>query len=503
MKISAKRPNIIQGISIGLTLLLAFAVGWTALPLGVSGEWVWQRREFSVYEIIVPFLFELPVFLIAFGAAWFIAKKKVTPWAALLIPLAGLHFMPSVWDAGASGRGENIAAFLDLHTGGYLNRAVQISESGTPFASYGNMLKEAAKPPSHLDVHPPGNVYFSYLVLQFCYKVPASVDVAGWFLSSQDRAGLNELKQHGVFIDLPDDSRIFDAATLLLALANIGVFAGNVMIVLAAMALRKFVKSGAWAYGALFTAYIPGGVALFTGHYDVFMYFFGALTALTLALTLSAGTARLRLVFAGLTGLVLALATSCTLAFGALILLTALALAWLPVPARERGAALAVFGGSGLLFVALLWLCSGVNLIECCFYAWRNNSEFFQATGRSFRNWWPYSILDLLLFGGPLLVLLLFSRFRKPCFRRAMAPRWMFIWLVAPMLLVLLFSPFSSGEIGRLILFFLPLCSVAALLNLTSPGWRSCSKMLLGAALLSNIFLVYVIRIVLKLVTFY
>ncbi len=488
MKILSKRPNIILAVSAAAALLLALIVGWSSLPLGLTGEWTWQRRDVSLDAVLIPFLFELPVFLIAFGAAYYLAGRKNGERFGWLILLAGLHFAPAVWDAGFGGRGENVTGFLDTYTGGYLSEAAKIDNPGAFFAGYAHKMSLDAEPSNHLDVHPPGNVFFSYQLLQFCRKVPASADLAAWCLSAHDRAVIDELKQNKVFIDLPDDPHVYNAAILLLALSNLLLTAANVLIILSVLVLRKFRQNGI-VYGILLAAFLPGAPVLFAGHFDVFMYFFGALGALFIALALQ----KQRLVYAVGAGLALAIATTCTLAFGALILLTGPALIW-----KKKFTALAVFGGTGLLFVAALWLLFDVNMVECCLYASRNNAAFFRESGRSILAWWPYNTLDLVLFAGPLPVLLMLMQLRRP--KLHMPSRRIFSMLTIPILLLLLISPFSRGEMGRLLIAVMPLVMVTAIITLSSPGWRSCSKLLLGTAILTHIFLIFVIRVTLKLV---
>ncbi len=68
---------------------------------------------------------------------------------------------------------------------------------------------------------------------------------------------------------------------------------------------------------------------------------------------------------------------------------------------------------------------------------------------------------------------------------------------------LLLISPFSRGEFGRLFLFFVPCCLVGALMSVDVFLRTGTGRLLLYAALLANLFLVLVLRVSLKLVIGY
>lgn len=509
-----RKGNLLLAAAAAVSLFAAWVVCGSDVPLGLPGEWVWKRRDAGFHEIFFLFLFEVPVFLAIGGAAWWLAKKLRGRrlWAlvpAILLLGGVLHYNTVVWDSGPGRRGENIVAFLDVFTGGYLNEAAHIQRPGLFFAGYAEKLSREKPPIHHLAVHPPGNVFGAWLVLNFARNEPAACVLERFLVPDDVRSELAELMRRGTYRDLAGDPAAGTAAALLLGLSNLAVFGGLLAVLLAFFVLEgRAASSDGLLAGAFFALYACGGPVLFTGHFDTFLFFWGGLSCLAIALTMTAKRTPARLVFAALTGLVLAAATSCTLAFGAMILLAGAGFLLAARNFREGMATAAVFAAAGLLFVAALKWFAGVDLPACIWYASENNAAFYEETRRSFLAWWPYNLADVVLFTGTAVLALMAWGLQPPRriagtwkFRRT--PRNGFNCLAAAILLLLIVSPFSRGEFGRLIVFFMPCCLLAALPVLNALLRAGCSRLLLAAALLSNVFLVFTIRLSLKLVIGY
>lgn len=218
--------------SIVLTLFLAVIILSTDLPLGIPSEWVWIRHKTPFFGTLLLFLCELPLVLATGGIAlWFSRHvKRLTPLVFVMIFLVlavGAWLNTAIWDAGRSGRTENVVAFLDVYTGGYLHEASKITNSSQFFAGYATKMAANAESSNHLDVHPPGNVFFSYLTLEFCRKFSQPGTMTRMFLSQSGQQELRELGANGTFPDLPDDLYVYDAAALLLALSNVAALLGS------------------------------------------------------------------------------------------------------------------------------------------------------------------------------------------------------------------------------------------------------------------------------------
>ncbi len=511
--------NLIFVLSIVLALFLALIIMGTDWPLGLSNEWVWARHKAPFSGTLLLFLCELPLIWATGGVVfWFSRRvKRLTPLVfgmIFLIVSAGALLNTAIWDAGRLGRSENVVAFLDIYTGGYLCEASNITNPNQFFSGYSTKMAAYADPSNHLDVHPPGNVFFSYLTLEFCRKFFQPRAVPRIFLSQSDRMHLQELEENGTFPSLPPDPYVYDTATLLLGLSNAAAVLGSFFVVISVIILRKkrlqdknsadsTIKTIIWC--AFLSAFACGAPALFTGHYDVFMYFLGALSSLTIVAMLCAEKQSHRLIYAAITGFVLAVAVSCTLAFGIMIVFAFAALVIGKYPRNDKIYCIVTLGGCGMLLVLFLWSFYEVNMLECVYYASRNNAEFFRKSGRSLIAWWPYNFFDLLIFGGPLMLALMFFALKLP-FRRngklyfQRTPANIFAFLTLCSVIFLLTSSFSRGEMGRLLLSFLPCCLITAMLALTSRRFGNFHPIALMVAVSANLFLVFAIRTTLKLV---
>ena len=510
-----KRGNLLCAAAVTAALGLSVLAGWTAIPLGIPGEWVWPRREIRFDGIVFLYLCLLPLFVACGGVAWWAASRLTTgrrkaAWlVAAGILAAGIFVSVEILDSGPGQRGENIMAFLDAFTGGYLTEAVHVERPVPYFSGYAARLAADEDPGNHLDVHPPGNVFFAWVVLESIRGLPISPLVDRLLLSEEIRVNLAELSRLQAFRGLPDDPAVFPAAAALLGLSIGAICLGLLFSLLAAMILRRRSFSAAGIiFGAFFAVYGCGGPILFAGHFDTFMFFLGALASLVLALALTARHSVSRCFLAFVFGVILAGAVSCTLAFGAMILLGAVCFWGRGRHFREKISPVLFLVVGGLLPVAGLWLLFDLNLTECVWLASRNNAAFFQETGRSVVAWWPYNLLDVILFSGPALLMFMIGGVHLP---RRSGPRWifrptpavLFVTSAAGISVLLLISPFSRGELGRLFLFFVPCCLVGALMSVDVFLRTGTGRLLLYAALLANLFLVLVLRVSLKLVIGY
>lgn len=147
----------------------------------------------------------------------------------------------------------------------------------------------------------------------------------------------------------------------------------------------------------------------------------------------------------------------------------------------------ALFCAGGLIFAGVVYL-MGVDLVSCAVYAARNNSAFFRESGRSVLPWIPLNVLDLILFAAPLTVLTAFScDWRKD--RVCMGAGVLLVFLCV--------SPFSRGEMGRLLIFLYPVVLLLALKRILSA--ENEYDGLMKHALRTQTLLMIVMRIFLRL----
>ena len=194
------------------------------------------------------------------------------------------------------------------------------------------------------------------------------------------------------------------------------------------------------------------------------MFFIGSICTLLLTLTIKYEWKRFP-VLALLTGVTLGIGVIHTLAFSMFIfaaVLTIFCCRNLSGRYLKIGALLG--GGLSVVALCMLW---GIDIITICLLASRNNSRFFAESGRCWY-WFPFNLLDFIIFPGPILAilpLLLLPKF-KMLKRFKFAPAQALALSCVFTLFILLISPFSRGEMGRLLLFFMPIYSLSACLAL-------------------------------------
>lgn len=501
--------KIIRSLSILLAALAVFGVIATEFSFGIAGEWIWQRVTpsplsstfFSFLTVFLPYLIVLSLML--FLAAAGVRKCADGTEPRLLHGVLPLLFLFSfllqeaLLSAGRCGRGENEFAILDRYTGGYLTAASQITSAPDYFRNFAHRLSLDAEKSNHLDVHPPGNVFFCWCVLKFCRAVPQTAVLAETLRPPDVREGLKSAFRAGAFRPLRDEPAVSAASVLLLSLSELFLAFSAVLLALSARNLVRSATPGAWILTAAAAAVLSSAAALFHGHCDVFYYFSGALILYFLVKALRTSAGPLKALFSVLAGLMTAVASACSLAFGLFLPLAgALFLArrsW-----RAGIVPLILFGTAALLPVAALWSYADVNLISCAYYAARNNAAFFRESARSAFLWIPWNFADLVLFAPPFSFLSAFGGWfvlRRRCFT---THGNVLVWTLAGLLVFLTVSPFSRGEMGRLLLFLFPAVLLAALRNMLAAEHEPKSAPVI-AVLFSQGLLILVFRVFLKL----
>lgn len=483
--------------------IFLFLIAASKLPVGVPGQWTWLRVPESAAPPFLPVF--LPPFLvlmlmvsaILFGMKYCAVNPKKTRWFLCLTLVLGLVFQETLLESGRMGRMENEVAFLDIFTGGYPVEAEKIDEPGKYFRNFAHKLSLDAEKSNHLDVHPPGYVFFSHLVLQFCKKTPVPHGLAQLRQSDFERGEMRKLVLSGALHGVPDRPYIYDAAALLLLLSELGVIFAAWLTVSAVRAAYPKITPANLILIAGGAVIFSSSATLFIGHFDVFALVLGALLVWALVRSYSMSFWAGKALFAALAGLICALACSCSLAFGLFVPFAAA----LYLLRRDWTKGLPLFGmfcGAGLLFAAALYAFAGVDLVSCAYYAARNNAAFFRESGRAVLPWIPWNLFDLVLFASPLALSLAFAKLFRGKHRFASVPANTFVWALGAMLIFLTVSPFSRGEMGRLLLFVYPAIFFAALRNAASDGDR-LQRTPLVAALAAQGVLLIVLRLFLKL----
>jgi len=173
-----KQNNLFK-LSILLLSALFFLLLFTTMPLGIPGEWVWQRLPFPS-EIPVEAL--AAVFITAaagFFLAYIIDRKIPGPrwkWklsGIILLSFCGIFFDYTVQTTGRISVTENYITVGDNWSTGYLTQAANIKDIRTFLADYEeNLSIKEKKIIHHNDVHPPGNTVYAYIFLAAMKRFP-------------------------------------------------------------------------------------------------------------------------------------------------------------------------------------------------------------------------------------------------------------------------------------------------------------------------------------------
>ncbi len=482
------------------SLLSIFAVLYNGFPLGVAGEWSWPRvknPEIPVMEIVsIAMLFAIAAataFIIDFRSA---AHRGGRITGIVIILLCGLCIDYQILLSGRAGVNENIVGIIDKYTSGYMTEAGKISSPVQYFTDFINPQNSRSTTPEHIDVHPPGDILASWLALKACGK------------SETLRKLIDMALPAGCIQEVAPDNGgtiMASAAALLVLLMLAGITLGKGLILLAGVTLIKK-KSTMTGLTALSMLAIPGPI-LFTGHFDPPFFFLSSLCCLFFVL--AAANAKPPLLWAGLCGFCLGIGTLFTLAYGTLIILIMaffLIKAWCSgKPGKNLIITVTIAGGG--LAVAILCYLAGFRIIEIFLQCLHNQARFHADTGRS-AVWAVFNFLDFLLFiGAPGFFLPFFlatgkaAAFKGKGFKAIMSDNFMLITvLYAAILLFMCLSPLTRGEMGRMLIFYMPLPLILACAMIFEQPLAKRTAIMVCVAAGLLLIQETVMRIVLKLV---
>ena len=480
------------------SLLLIMTVLSGSIPLGVPGEWSWTRLqnfEFPIFETIAIAIFFCTATLIAFLTDFRSAFTHGKIAGVILILLCGLIIDYQILLSGRAGINENMVGIIDKYTSGYMTAAAAIDSPVKYYSDFTKPQNARLSTPEHVDVHPPGNVLVSWLALKACRE------------SGALRKLIDHILPSGVIDKISADNgtaAAYAAALLvLLMLAVISLAKGVILLSALILARNKFPYPGMTALTLLG---VPGAI-LFTGHYDPPFFFITALCCLFFAL---AATGRKpALLWAGLCGFMLGIGTIFTLAYGIMIILVFaffLITAFASGNIRQNLARPAAAATGGLAVALLCYLC-GFNIIGIFLQCLHNQAKFHAATSRS-AIWAAFNVFDFLLFLGPIGFLLPFfliagkiSALRGKGLKAILAENSiLFTLLYAVMLFFMCLSPLTRGEMGRLLIFYMPVPLVLAGVMISEQPLSGRTAILLCIAGFMLMIQTLLMRVVLKLV---
>ena len=429
-------------IALGISLVLPpVLMGWvlcTDFPLGVCGNWVWNRNG----EWNGAWTVQCGWILLCFGpaawAAWHLHGKtgKRNIFLAGIILLCGIAGDWAVLRGGRAGLAENALAVLNPFTTGYLNPVWTRQDVTRDFASKILQVTDAAEVPAHRHVHPPMNVYLAEAAMH-------SPGKWGGGLLPGVRHEIEALQQAGALIPPLDTAEMAEAALKILVLFLAGLELAKILLACMLWKMPAVRDAGA---AFLAVAFGSNAAVLFCGHYDVFYFF------ITTLVLFCAGLAVRKPLWSFGAGVFAGTGSCFTLGFGVVGLVTS----GMFVLQKNRLKLMAGVIAGGLLTAGCLMLAE-VDLPAVLRKCWENQKRFQTMTHKGYGIWAWWNIVDALLFCGVF-----------PCLALCMKPGkgWSSMNKLWAILfggwLFILFSGGVRGELGRIGVLYLPVLLLAA-----------------------------------------
>ncbi len=447
-----KNPFIIAGV---ISSIAIFLVVFTKVPLGIPGNWLWLR----VSSLEIPFfeLFTL-IFIVILGATSAYLtdlkmKRKSILGISIIISL-GVFFDYQVMLCGRVSINENILAVANGRLTGYLTQAYEIGDIGAFMSDYHIVLRKSEAMPEHVDVHPPGNTLYSYLMLSTVRNarplVKTIIDrlVSPWeMVNSQNMIMYSSSYPGGNNVTLND----YNYASILIVISFL-FFLGisKALLITSIFVLNKNPRH--LGLCALFLWSIPAPI-LFLGSYDTLYYFFSCV----LCLVLSFWTRRGGRIYILMTGILCGGTMLFSIGFASVIFLVTFILIFKKIREPQNSIVfVATFVLGGLISILIYYILD-VRIIEICYQCARNNTHFVNGADRSIA-WSLVNYLDYMLFVGALPIVFLCVYLRnaiKSRFRCGLLPEGISTAYLLTLILILS-SSFCRGESGRLLLLLIP-----------------------------------------------
>lgn len=433
-----------------------------SIPLGVMGQWVWNRVAAPP-----PFAFLFPSLAFLLYLSFVLLGHRVLHtrsegWTVLLLPLllALGGAMQALWlEVPSAGLERWPLALHDRASSGYFWHAMRIDDVPTFLANYEQWI--ADQDSFHVGTHPPG-LFLLYRGVQtvFARRTAWADEIV--------RAAPPRLQKGLALVSPGRPLSIGDQASLLTAGYLVFLVALSTALPLYALARLGMPASSAWLAAALWPT-VPA-IPLFLPVADCL---YPPLAVWTVTLVLWAGRIRLAL------PAVLAGAVFCAGMF--------LSLAFLVVLPIAFGALLAYFAGArpmsvGRWVITIIGFGAGVALpVEWLYYqvdlnlpvVWGINLDkhagFYEHFPRSYRPWIAVNLLEFAIVCGPAAFLLAVgwlarrAAWRTPPVAAAVTLAWF------ATLLALDLSGRNLGEAARLWIFLTPFSCVAAAAALGEP----------------------------------
>lgn len=440
------------------------------VPLGVPGEWIWERipigpGEFA--QLLANLVFVVPIAALYY---WFCStgdlqlardRRRTGLWLGGLV-IAGFGWLWTVQQAipdelHSLGRGPIVMNFPAFS--GYFTEARAIESLGSYLSDYESLMSEGDV--LHIGTHPPALTVSHYLLLELFRSSSALTDLVLATRPGSVRA-TEEMIAYLPPLKGPPTSRA-DLAELWGASLLIQLAGCLCVIPLFHLTSQTLGSQAAWRTACLWPL-VPA-IGVFLPKSDVLLAFIGLAT---IALWRADGPARGRAIAAGAVfwiGMTVSLAMLPVGLLCAFLSLHDFAMAQknARVPHLKRVAARTALAASAfVVLTVLVWLVFDLHLPRVWSWNFGNHAAFYDSYVRTYWIWLFVNALELsLAVGLPIVAALILWRREIPLLAVSTLP-------VLAVVLLLWLSGKNSGETARLWLFLMPW-----LLWLSCPLWRT------------------------------
>ncbi len=449
-------------IGAGAAVAAAVLLWLDWLPLGVPGQWEWLRRPMA----IVPSLAAAVAVGTVVGAGVLVlavlrsGRPPTQTTAAMLLAVILVASMvaaialptsaPGFWASGA-------LAVVSDSAMGYYGQALLLSGVSDAF-SYHSARVASSRLPDRVRTHPPGPLVFFYLLHQWIKHSPGLVGAVQTALAQR---GITQAELHRV-------AAAVTQVPLSRRDAEIAVPIAFILSALGALVVLPAYGIGTIAFdrrSGLLAALLAGTVPSLL-HFAPSIDGIGAVLALTYLWLWMLAVRRAEVwlyVLAALGATVMLLWS-----FGYAILLVLAVIMAIPVWGQtypdEVGRHLRGVAWGFVVFAAVHQLLSsglGYNILVALPASVAVHRQVLAAVGRSYWPWLVMNLYDFLLFMGPALAVMsavaIYTGLKQQ--RWPALPQGLMIGLLVIVVLLLL-SGSTRGEVGRIWVFLMPLAAL-------------------------------------------
>ncbi len=463
-----------------LAICITILADWVSIlrgPVWLSDEWSWPYDLRPLQRWWLPML--LSLFLLV-TVAWWLKNRPSRPiwnWLALLllVTISITLQLSLVYTGRTAVAAELVDRALADQTTGYFRTAADSDDLGLLLANYPAAMPQFES--EHLRTHPPGLVIANWLIIRAMERFPT--------LSAAAARKILPLRCTDLWLT---EQPVSIVAGLGLA-AVLPLFLAALTIPLAYLLANEIMNEGSARLAAALVATLPA-LLLFTPLADQVLAFLGVAGIFLLMLAMR--TRHTSLFFAA--GLILAIASFISLgslAFLAIAAILFVVIAW-STDSLKTGQVGWILGVgaflSGFFLPWLLyWRFAGVAPWQIAQTA-LDQHYLLVTSRRDYGLWLGFNVVDLILFSGLTVIFgfggaLIMAVKQTP--KRRLQPVGGLTLALALIILLLLISGSTRGEVGRIWLFFMPLLTISAAAFLT--GWapgRRAMVLLVGLQLL-------------------